>query len=89
MSNQPLSFSPDDLARLHGKRPSAIFVIMSPDLSTVVMDPGMGRPWSSPNRAIAENFAKTHPVKGCKVATLDEAIKLVIRHPKNLPDKRS
>jgi glyoxylase-like metal-dependent hydrolase (beta-lactamase superfamily II) len=82
MSDIPI-INPDSLAALHGKRPSDIYVILSPDRSTVVFDPGMGRPWSSSNRKVAEHFARTHPVKGCIVATLHEAINAIIRSPKN------
>ena len=74
----------DRLGMLHGQRAENIYVILSEDGSTLVKDPGLNRPWSSPNKKIAEHIAKG--IKGkCTVVTLDVAIKSVVSHPKNLP----
>lgn len=67
-----------------GKRPEDIFVIISKDGSTVIKDPGLGRPWSSPNRKLAEHHAKSIG-RGCTVVDLATAIKSVLHHQKNLP----
>ena len=69
---------------LHGKKAQDIYVILSPDGSSVVRDPGLGRPWSSPNKKIAEHFAKGIP-GDVKVVTLDVAIRSITFHPANLP----
>lgn len=75
----------DDLRiAMGGKRPEDIYVIVSADGSTCVRDPGLGRPWSSVNQKIAEHHAKQIG-KGCKVVTLDVAIKSILYHQKNLP----
>ena len=74
----------DKLGMLHGKSPDNIWVIISADGSTVVRDPGVGRPWSSPNKKIAEHMAQSIPGKP-KVVTLADAIKSVTYHQKNLP----
>lgn len=84
MINDPLA---DMLGPLHGKRPEDIFVIISKDGSTIVKDPGLVRPWSSPFKNLAEEHAKIIKSQGfdCVVTDLKTAIKSVLNHPKNLP----
>jgi hypothetical protein len=73
------------LRMLHGgAKPETIFVILSRDGSTVVKDPGLGRPWSSRNRKLAEDHAKRIG-HGATVCDLLTAANHVLRHPKNLP----
>ena len=70
----------EDLAFLHNKRPRNLYVVMDKDKSTVLMDPGLDRPWASPSRKLAELHAKEN--NGI-VASLDEAVAAIIEHPKN------
>ena len=79
-----LNLDPDHLARFHGTNPRNIFVIMDKELSTVLQDPGLDRPWSNTNRKIAEHHARQ---VGGVVVPYDEAIRRVITHHKNLPTK--
>lgn len=80
------------LGKLHNKRLTDIYVLLSEDGSTVYIDPGLNRPWSSPNKQLAEYHAaqlsKTLP---CKVYAMDyiTAINSVINHPKNRPTGKS
>ena len=67
-----------------GKRPEDIYVIISKDGSTLVRDPGLGRPWHSLNKKLAEDQAKAIG-RGCVAVDLVTAIASVIKHPKNLP----
>lgn len=77
-----MSIDSNTLGALHGKKPSDIYVILSADKSTVLRDPGMDRPWSSPNRKLAEFHAKKY--NGI-VANIPDAIQCIIHHPKNQP----
>lgn len=81
MIDEPLK---DILGPLHGKRAQDIYVIISADGSTCVRDPGLGRPYSNPNKKIVEHIAAGIG-RGCKVVSLDVAMKSILYHPKNLP----
>lgn len=74
-------------AMLHNKRISDIFVLLSADGSTLVIDPGLNRPWSSPNRRLAEAHAKNLTKQGlfCSAVDSTTALASVLRHPKNQP----
>lgn len=72
----------DELNLLHGKRSGDIYVILSKDGSTVVQDPGLGRPWSTRNKKLADHHAKQ--IGGVAV-DLITATNSVVRHQKNLP----
>jgi hypothetical protein len=75
----------DDLRILRGGvKAENIYVLISKDGSTVVRDPGLGRPWSTTNRKLAEDHAKRIG-RDCVVTDLVTAIKSVTQHPKNLP----
>lgn len=85
MITDPLN---DLLGPLHGKRPEDIFVIISADGSTLVKDPGMERPWSSPNKKLADYHAKNISAESgnkCVAVDLKTALKAILHHPKNLP----
>ena len=71
-----------ELGALHGKLKRDIYVILSKDGSTVLKDPGMSRPWSSPNKKLAEHHAKE---MGGIAVDLETAMRAVMRHQKNLP----
>jgi len=73
-----------ELGALHGKLKRDIYVILSKDGSTVLQDPGLNRPWSSPNKKLAEHHAKQRGL-GEVAVDLETAIRAVARHPKNLP----
>lgn len=75
-------FHSDDLAALHGKKKSEIYVVLSKDGSTVLQDPGLDRPWSTPNKKYAEHHARLN--NGVAVDLLT-AIASVIQHEKNVP----
>lgn len=78
----PPSNNSDFLGQLHGKRKKDIYVILSRDGSTVLKDPGLDRPWSSPNKKLAEHHAKQ---MGGVAVDLITAIESITRHSKNLP----
>jgi len=70
----------NDLAQIYDRKADSLFVIMDEKRTTVVKDPGLSRPWCSPNVRIAEVTAKqigletgTTPY----VCTLSDAIKLL------------
>lgn len=70
---------------LSGKK---LFVILSADGSTVVRDPGMNQPWASTNEGLARFHAdelQRSTGKKHEAVPIAEAIKYVIRHPKNQP----
>lgn len=75
------------LGPLHGKRPEDIYVLISKDGSTIVKDPGLERPWSNPNKKLAEDHAKVITSQGypCVAVDLKTAIKSVLHHAKNFP----
>lgn len=79
----------DSLGYLHGKRRNSIYVLISVDGSTLVKDPGLDRPWSSPNQKYAEDTARIHnkanPDMQVRAVTLETAVYSIIRHPKNQP----
>lgn len=83
----------DTLGHLHGKRRRDIYVLISKDGSTLLKDPGLERPWSSPNRKYAEDTArihnKAHPEAQVVAVDLETAVMSVIKHPKNLPNGQS
>lgn len=92
MNNQPLTFSlSDSLAWLHGKKKRDIYVIISADGSTVMQDPGLNRPWSSPNKKLAEHHAAITTKQGypCRAVNMELAVRTVIAHPKNQPSGKS
>lgn len=72
----------DNLAALHGKKKKDIYVVMSKDGSTVMKDPAMDRPWSSPIKKLAEHHAKLNNGVAVDLVTATNSI---VRHQKNLP----
>ncbi len=72
----------DSLASLHGKKKKDIYVVLSKDGSTVLQDPAMNRPWSSPIKKLAEHHAKLNNGVAVDLIT---ATNSVVRHQKNLP----
>jgi hypothetical protein len=89
-----MNLTPEHIAALlesYKRRKKALYVIMTGDGSTLVQDPGLDRPWASPNRALAEFHAKeVQKATGrkCGAMPLDEAMALIIKHPKNQPSYR-
>lgn len=86
----PTKFSdlPATLGGLHGKRPSETYVLIHHDGSTLIADQGTGRPWSSPNKKLAEFHASNLTKEtGTKViaVTLEVALRSILIHPKNQP----
>lgn len=79
----------DTLGGLHGKRSRDMYVLLSEDGSTLVVDPGLQRPWSSPNKKIAEHHASNMRRQGikCHAVDLETALASVLKHPKNQPPK--
>ena len=77
----------DNLAHIHDKRLASIYVLLSSDGSTLVVDPGMGRPWSSPNKRFADDTAKNLTRQGhpCAAIDIETALVSILRHPKNQP----
>jgi hypothetical protein len=73
---------PDKLSMLHGKKRKDIYVVLSKDGSTVLQDPALGRPWSSPIKKLAELHARENHGVAVDLVTATNA---VVRHPKNLP----
>jgi hypothetical protein len=75
----PSQFTPEDLegclARLHDRKADEIFVIMNKSRTTVLKDPGLGRPFSTTLRKRAEQVQRE---AGGVVVTLGEAIKILI-----------
>lgn len=80
--HKPTQPTSDVLSEFHGKPKTEIYVILSEDGSTILKDPGMDRPWSSPNRKFAEHHAKA--IGGFAVDLMTAAMS-IMRHPKNLP----
>lgn len=73
----------------HGTHSRAtLWVIMDKDGSTVVKDPGLGQPWASTNKRIAEKYARDIG-GGATVVDFDTALRRVLTHPKNQPPKLS
>ena len=65
------------MADLYDRKSSELFVIMDAAKTTVVKDPGLGRPWCSPNHRIAESHARTITKETGRptiVTTLQDAI---------------
>lgn len=81
----------DALGWLHGRKKRDIYVLLSDDGSTLIQDPGLNRPWSTPNKKYADDTAADFRRKGvfCRAVTLELALAQVIKHPKNMPDGRS
>jgi glyoxylase-like metal-dependent hydrolase (beta-lactamase superfamily II) len=91
-TNVPAFRLEDSLAWLHGKRKRDVYVLLSEDGSTLVVDPGLNRPWSSPNKLYAEHQAKQiskESGRTCYATDLETAIHSVIKHPKNQPTGKS
>lgn len=72
----------DMLGMIHGKKKRDIYVVLSKDGSTVLQDPGTGRPWSSWNKKLADHHAKENHGIAVDLVT---ATNSVVRHQKNLP----
>lgn len=69
-----------DLAQIYDRKADSLFVIMDAKHTTVVKDPGLNRPWCSPNVKLAEVTAKQiERESGIKthVVTLSDAIKFL------------
>ena len=73
------------------KRPD-LWVILSPDQSSIVKDPGTNRPWYAKGptaRKVAEQMAKSlSKALGCRciAASMEDALGHVLKHPKNQPN---
>ncbi len=86
-----INTSPEHIARLlesYHRGHKRLYVIVSNDGSTLVKDPGMDRPWATNNKSIADFHCKEIQKatrKKCAVYLLEEALPLILRHPKNQP----
>ncbi len=68
------------LSQLYDRKADSLYVIMDDKHTTVVRDPGLNRPWCSPNAKLAELTARdTTRASGRKthVVTLNDAIKFL------------
>lgn len=63
---------------MHERTAEAVFVIVNKAKTSVLMDPGMDRPWSSRVRKVADHMA-SQVGGGCFVATLGDATRYLIR----------
>lgn len=70
-------------ARHKGARLANLYVIMSKDGSTCLMNPGLNTPWASTNKKLAEWHCKQQGGGG--VLSWTDAVEAVIKHPKNQP----
>lgn len=68
----------DQIANLYDKKARDIYVIMSKDETTILKNPGLGRPWSSKVFKMAEHVAK-QVGNGAHVVTLEYAIKKLMQ----------
>lgn len=73
-----------DISRfpLNGTKGAPLWVVLSHDRSSVLCDPGLDRPFSTPSRRRAEEVAKEY---GGFVVTVREAIEAVTKSQKNFP----
>lgn len=69
----------------YSKSPT-LWVVLSADKSTVLVDPGLGnKPFSTTNKKRAEQVAKE---SGGFAVPYKEAMDAVLKHPKNQPPKK-
>lgn len=71
------TFLADQITSLYDKKARDIYVIMSKDETTILKNPGLGRPWSSKVFKMAEHVAKGVG-NGAHVTTLEYAMKKLI-----------
>lgn len=81
---EPLDFESfaAGICKIYDRKADSLYVIMDAKHTTCVKDPGLGRPWCSPNIKLAESVAATitrETKRKTHVVTLSDAIKFLLR----------
>lgn len=64
---------------MYERTASGIYVVINKGGTSVLQDPGLGRPWSSKVRKIADHMA-AEVGRGASVVTLAEAARILMRN---------